>query len=199
LETVAKTVSGELLMAFSSLIFARSNAIAFYAGTRVVVDESVLGRIFMPFRAMSYSSPDYIPRLYGGGVSFPAPQILLQGNRFEVRRIDAAADSAQMVNLQSFRDRTDQQFVAESVGFESAGTQVLSIEESSVAADVESARPEPASGGRFRRYALPELLFSVTLGSSHSILLKSFWSGLHDVISVVAARFYCTPILEGAF
>jgi hypothetical protein len=183
----------------AALIFARSNAIAFYARTRVFVDERVRGGILMSLRAMSYRGPDYIPSFYSGGVPFSTSQVLLKSHRFKMKRIDAAAYPAQVVQLQPFRDLADQQLVAESMSLETDRMAIHSVEEYSVATYVQGSRPKPASSGWLRRYILPELLFSVTLGSSHSILLKSFWSGLHDVVSVVAARSYFTHIWEGSF
>jgi hypothetical protein len=194
---VAKTISGEFLMTFSSLIFAGEHTIALSAIARISVHVCVFGGIFMPFRTMSDRSFGYLQCLYGCGVTVSASQVLLEGDRLKMPRIDAATDSAQMVQLKAFGDWAYEHFIAESMGLEIERVTTLSIEDDSIATDIKRASPEPASAEWVLRYALPELLFSVTPGPSHSILLQSFWSWLRGVISVAAARFHFTHIPEG--
>ena len=71
----------------------------------------------------------------------PSSDILLRGDRFEVIRIDAVPDAAQMVELESFGDRANHPLVGHTV---SGSNIVRPDSEQAVALPSDAPIPQPA-------------------------------------------------------
>ena len=101
---------------------------------------------------------------------------------FQVLRVYAATEAAQMVYVEAFWERPNEQFVGGSVGecdsAESKG---------GVTSFVAFSKPEPATGIRLGRDLLEETFYA---GFGHVILLRSHRSGLRSASIRFAAPFY---------
>ncbi len=130
-------------------------------------------------------------RPYGGyqGWGKPSQAIHSGCDRFQVSRIDAAPNAAQVVNLQSCWYWPRGHFIHDSVcicGFTHADLK------SSVPASGYCAQPKPASGVGFWGNVAHEALKNWYLRCSHVILLRSHRLGLHDATNIGAARLNCS-------
>jgi hypothetical protein len=74
-------------------------------------------------------------------VSFAAKRVLLIGHRLHMIWIDAASDATQMINLSIFGNRTNQQFIAESMGTSDCAFPA----DAAITAGILVSNPEPTS------------------------------------------------------
>jgi hypothetical protein len=93
-----------------------------------------------------------------------AREILLDGNGFQVGRIDAGSNSTQVVELKTFRNWPNKQLIGNTVSH--LGRSLASNTELTVGI-FKAPEPEPAAGIGLRGNLFHESLKSVASGSSH--------------------------------
>lgn len=93
------------------------------------------------------------PSMVRCAVSYASQHVRADGNEFEVLRIDTSANAAEMVDLQTSRDRTSQQLPCNSVCQQVAGPLV---EHAVSSRRRHVARPKPAPSVWLRLDAIPE-------------------------------------------
>jgi hypothetical protein len=176
------------------------NSEAFSAVAKPFLAVAVLAVVLVSLRApiicQSTVGRNSGPDCNSGSRSDSAQDVFARCYRFEMRRIDATAHSAFVVDIKTIRDFTDERLVTGAVSRERTITGFsgwIAYFDASVTASVASSKPEPTAGKRLKRYiAQDSFLYAY---SSHAvILLLSRRSGLLDAGHIVAARSYFSAL-----
>jgi hypothetical protein len=104
-----------------------------------------------------------------------ASDVFRMRDGFQMPRIHTAADSTEVVKLQTFWNETAKQFIRNAVGRTPV---TLIVPDFCISAFVDKCKPEPASSVWFGGNLVEETLPDATLGSSHVTPFKSHWFGL---------------------
>jgi hypothetical protein len=112
-----------------------------------VVGNEVAGRKLVPKWAVRF-------RRIEGGRAFAAEDVLALRDRLEMRRVDAASSSAEVIELQFRRHRPDERFVRKAVGITRSA---VALEFPVPIVDARSA-PQPAAAVGFGRALRPKAI-----------------------------------------
>ena len=171
--------------------FSTVAAVAFLAlpGLAIFFPHSVGIVVSVPQRTMRLVS------LTLAGISALLIYFLVNG--LKVRRINAATDSAFVVQFFALWNRPDVKLIADSVGavngFPDAELSIPPRSFSGAVFDCDRPSPQPASSCGFWRNMRKKSFENANLGFRHGMtLLWSACSGLHEAGNFVAARFYFT-------
>lgn len=156
----------------------------------IVVIARVLGRKLVAVAAMS---PGFFGRRsrcaadgYASISTYTSQDVFSGRYSFDVSRVDATSNTANMVNVQSFRDQSYEDLVGQPMGRNA----VTVHGKPGVSTLVAGQFPKPATGHRFRGNCIHKPLKYAE--SSHVISFGSLWSGLLGASNAVAARSYFT-------
>jgi hypothetical protein len=174
------------------IISKNGNSMTRSAITLTTVNARVFSRVFVAFVAIGLGALLFCPGSRANKTTksscASAHNVHLSRNWFQVSRIDASANAAEMVQIKAFWNRPDVKFVGDSVR---GAALLIVIPQFPIAVLGLDTLPEPAACFRFDGNILEQSLQggqSSKLVLSHVILLKSRWSGPGDVSSIASVR-----------